>query len=137
MENEVINNEWLHEKWHIDLEWFRANDASFYTLTQDYLCTKCRKKIKREAKAEDIIKSTSTCCAKKDDFITADMPVMSSIFRFFLSNGNEPVELEALSRELSERRGTIAGTSPEVLRRLLLHDRYYGVRLAVPVEAKI
>ena len=129
MNSEETNNGWLGERWNIDLDWYQANGCSFLTLAQDYLCLRCRKRLKKETKPEDIIKSVSTCCSKKGDFIRADMPVMSGVFRYFLANGNKPVELETLSKELSERRGTIAGTSPEILHRLLIHDRYYGLRV--------
>jgi hypothetical protein len=127
MNSEETNNEWRHERWHIDLDWYKANGCSFFILAQNYPCPRCRKRLKREAKAEDVIKAVSTCCSKKENFITAGMPVMSSVFRYFLANGNQPVALETLSKELSEWRGTIAGTSPEVLRRLLVNDRYYGI----------
>lgn len=128
MNSERINNEWLHERWHIDLDWYKANDCSFFVLAQDYLCPKCRKRFKKEVRDEDVMKAVSTCCSKKEDYITAGMPVMSSVFRFFLANSTQPVELEVLSKELSKRRDTIAGTSPEVLHRLLASDRYYGIR---------
>jgi hypothetical protein len=136
MKNEEINNGWLQEQWCINLNWYDANGCSFVTLAQDYLCLRCLKRLKKEAKPDDIIKTVSACCSKKDDFIRADMPVMSSVFRYFLANGNQPVELETLSQELSERRGTTAGASPEILRRLLINDRYYGIR-TLTEEAKI
>jgi hypothetical protein len=128
MYRDPTNDEWLRERWNVDLEWYRANGCSFTALTQDYLCTRCRKKLKKEAKPEDIIKSLSTCCAKKDGFIHAEMPVMNGVFRYFLANGNQPVELETLSKELSDKRGTLTGTSPVTLHRLLANDVYYGLR---------
>jgi len=128
MNSEEINNGWLKEQWCIDLNWYQSNGCSFLTIAQNYLCPKCRKRLKKETKSEDIVKTASTCCSRKDDFIRSDMPVMSSVFRYFLGNRNQPVELETLSKELSERRGTSAGTSPEVLHRLLINDRYYGLR---------
>ncbi len=136
MNSEGINNDWLKERWHIDLDWHRANDCSFFTLMQDCLCPKCRRRFKKEGKAEDLVKAITGCCGKKEDYITGNMPVMSSVFRFFLGNGNQPVAIGVLSKDLSERRGTIAGTSPEVLRRLLANDRYYGLRVVAEAVAE-
>jgi hypothetical protein len=136
MNNKETNNEWLYEQWHIDTDWYKANGCSFFTVAQDYLCAKCRKRFKTEVKAEDVIKTVSDCCGQREDYITISMPVMSSVFRYFLANGNVPVELSALSKELSEHRGTIAGTSPDILHRLLLNDHYYGIKqVAKVVEA--
>jgi len=128
MSIEEIGNEWLREQWHLDLDWYKTNGCSFFALSQESLCPKCRRRLKREAKAEDIMKAVAGCCSEKKDYITAAMPVMSAVFRYFLANNNQPVELETLAKELSERRGTTAGSSPLVLRRLLLNDRYYGLK---------
>lgn len=128
MNSEQTGNQLLNQHWNIDLDWYRANGCSFTTLTQDYLCPRCRKKLKKETKPEDIIKSLSTCCSRKEEFIQPDLPVMTGVFKYFLASGNKPVELDTLSQELSDRRGTIAGTSPTILHRLLMNDRYYGLR---------
>jgi hypothetical protein len=57
------------------------------------------------------------------------MPILESIFRFFIASGNTPMTVEELGRQLSERRGSdISRTSEEILLRLLKNDRYYGFR---------
>jgi len=57
------------------------------------------------------------------------LPVLESIFRLFLANGNQPLELEELGKQLSEwRDGDTYRTSEEILSRLLLSDQYYGLR---------
>jgi len=51
------------------------------------------------------------------------------VFRFFLANGNQPLDLEELGKQLNEQlEGDTYRTSAEVLSRLLSHDQYYGLR---------
>jgi hypothetical protein len=128
MNSEGLNKEEFPGKWNVDLGWFQDNNCSFLTLAQDHLCSKCRRRLKKETRPEDVIKTISTCCSKKDNFINADMSILSSVFRYFLANGNRPVEMNTLSRELAEKRGSVAGTSPEVLYRLLSTEKYYGIK---------
>ncbi len=69
------------------------------------------------------------CCSKTPGFITGELPILESIFRLFLANGNQPLDLEELGRQLSDwRGGNTYGTSPEILFRLLNKDQYYGLR---------
>ena len=50
-------------------------------------------------------------------------------FRLFLVNGNQPLDLEELSKQLAEwRGGDTYRTSPEILSRLLDSSQYYGLR---------
>jgi hypothetical protein len=71
----------------------------------------------------------SRCCSRTPEFITSRLPVLESVFRLFLANGNQPIDLDQLGRELSERlEGDTYRTSPEVLSRLLARDQYYGLR---------
>ena len=89
-----------------------------------------RKKLNEEGSQTSdsaLLKLVRKCCSRSADFITGQMPVLESIFRFFIASGNEPITVEELGRQLSERRGgDISRTSAEVLLRLLKNDRYYG-----------
>jgi hypothetical protein len=61
------------------------------------------------------------------------LPIMESVFRLFLANDNQALDLIELGRQLSERRGVDTyRTSVEILSRLLKYDKYYGIR---PVES--
>jgi len=54
---------------------------------------------------------------------------MESAFRLFLANGNQPLDLIEMGRQLSDWRGIDTyRTSVEVLSRLLNKDMYYGIR---------
>jgi hypothetical protein len=70
-------------------------------------------------------------CSKEAGFITAETPLMEALFRVFLANGNQPVDLETIREQLgayvpaSERP---RGYAPELLQRLLESDNDYGLR---------
>jgi len=115
--------------WSIDLDWFRQNNRSFSALAKSRLCPKCRKRLTGEVLAVDLLTSIKDCCSRTPGFITGELPVLESVFRLFLANGNQPLDLEELGKQLSEWRGGDAyRASVEVLSRLLASDQYYGLR---------
>ena len=141
MENNIIeytdttDTEETRQRWFIDLDWFQPNNRSFSTLAQGCLCPECRKRLEveeGEVSAAALLATIRDCCSKVPNFITLELPVLESVFRFFLANGNQPLDLVELGTQLSDRRGgDIHRTSVEVLSRLLENDHYYGIR---PIE---
>ena len=127
---EDIGAEQPETHWRIDLDWFELNSRSFFTLALGCLCPNCRKQLKEgEISEESLLETISSCCCNVPDFITLDLPILESIFRVFLANGNQSFNLEELGQQLNERRGVDAyRTSAEVLSRLLKADEYYGIR---------
>jgi len=124
---EDINSDQVRLRWFINLDWYQSNNRSFFTLAQNCLCPKCRQQLKveeGEIAAADLLKAIKNCCSREPGFITGGLPILESIFRLFLANGNQPLDLEELGEQLSERRGR---TSVEMLSRLLGSDRYYGL----------
>ena len=119
-------------RWFIDLAWFEPHNRSFVTLAQGCLCPECRKQLKvqeGETAAVDLLANIRDCCSDKPDFTAGRLPIMESIFRFFLASGNQPLDLEELGKQLSERRGGDSyRTSTEILSRLLESDQCYGLR---------
>lgn len=116
--------------WCIDLNWFPQHQRSFKTLAQDSLCRECRNELTSGGKEHSdsmMLKQISKCCGNRPDFISTQQPLMESVFRVFLANGNQPLTLERLGQLLSERRGG-SHTSEATLLRLLQTDRYYGLR---------
>ena len=132
MENETTNSEQAAARWHISLDWYQQNGRSLATLAQGCLCPRCRKQwdtAEEEPAWGKLLTSLKDCCSQAPDFITDQLPLLESAFRFFLANGNQPLDLEELGRQISERRGGDAyRTSPEILSRLLRQDRYYGLQ---------
>ena len=119
-------------RWFIDLDWLEQNNRSFLALARGCLCSKCTKRLKEgkgEISAADLLSKIKDCCSKTPGFVTDRSPILESVFRLFLANGNQPLSLEGLSKQLAERRGgDTQRTSVGVLSRLLRNERYYGLR---------
>ncbi len=116
-------------RWFIDLDWHQQSNCSFFALAQGCLCPKCQKRLKGEISAADLLTTIKDCCSKAPNFITGELPILESIFRLFLANGNQSLDLEEVGRQLSEwRGGDTYRTSAEIVFRLLSSDRYYGLR---------
>ncbi len=132
---EEVSAEQEEPCWSIDIDWFEANNRSLIALVRGSLCEKCRKRLDSEGKLNslgDLLATIRDCCSNEPSFISGELPIMESVFRLFLANGNQPLDLIELGRQLSERRGVDTyRTSVEILSRLLKNDRYYGIR---PVE---
>ena len=129
-----IGTDQTSPRWSIDLDWYQQNNRSPFALVQGCLCLKCRKQLKTgegEISVDDLLSTIGDCCSKAPDFITSRLPILESIFRLFLANNNQPLDLEELGKQLSEwRGGDTYYTSVEVLSRLLENDQYYGIRQA-------
>ncbi len=132
MDRDDISTDRVRQRWFIDLDWYQLNNRSFSTLAGERLCRKCRRRLKaeeREISAADLLATIKDCCSKERGFITFELPILESVFRLFLANGNQPLTLEELSRQLRKwRGGDHYRTSVEILSRLLANDRYYGLR---------
>lgn len=126
-ENTSTNQFWPH--WFIDLDWYQQSNRSFFAMAQGCLCPKCRERLKGEISAADLLMTIKDCCSKTPNFTTGKLPILESIFRLFLANGNQPLDLAELGKQLSEwRGGDTYRTSVEILPRLLSSDQYYGLR---------
>ena len=132
MDEEEISTDQPKPRWFIDLDWYQQNNRSFSALAQGYLCAECRKKLIAEGKeipTDELLATIKDCCSNVPGFITGQLPILESIFRLFLAIGNQPLELEELRKQLSERRGGDSyRTSEEILSRLLKNEPYYGLR---------
>ena len=127
---EEIAADQSQQQWFIDLEWFERNNRSFNVLAKRCLCPKCSKRMKaneKEIPAGYLLSAIKKCCSKTSGLITDKTPILESVFCVLLANGNQPMSLEELSKQLSERRGgdTIR-TSVSLLSRVLSADQHYG-----------
>jgi len=127
-----MSNDQPSPRWFIDLDWLEQHNRSFFILAQGCLCPKCRERLKgskKEISAANLLSHIEDCCSKTPEFVTDRSPISESIFRLFLANGNQPLDLEELGKQLGEwRGGDTYRTSPEILSRLLESDLYYGLR---------
>lgn len=132
MTKDDISTDQTRTRWFIDLDWYPQRGRSIAALLQSCLCDGCRKKLNKEgAQTSDakLLNRIRECCNKSAEFITGQMPILESAFRFCIASGNVPMTIEELGRQLSERRGgDVSRTSEEILLRLLKNDRYYGFR---------
>jgi len=128
MDEESISTDNIELRWFIDLDWYQRNNRSFLTLAQRCLCSKCSERLKgEEISAADLLSAIKDCCSKAPGFITRNLPVSESVFRLFLANGNQLLNLEELGKQLGEwRGGDTPRTSVEVLSRFLQSDQHYG-----------
>ena len=129
---EDTSNDQLKTRWFIDLDWYQQSNRSLSALAQDYLCPNCTKQLSAEGKeisVDTLLSNIKDCCSHTTGFITDRLPILESVFRFFLANGNQPLNLEELGKQLSEQRdGDTYRTSAEILFRLLKSDHYYGLQ---------
>ncbi len=136
METEEVQDEVTVERdnshWAIDIAWLEGHGRAFPAMAERCLCSKCRKRLKAEVEpvaTEGLLGAAKECGEHSGNYITGDLPILESIFRLFLSQGNKPCDLRELGQRLSERRGVDTyRTSVEMLWRLLRDDRYYGIR---------
>jgi hypothetical protein len=136
MDKEENTTEREKTYWAIALDWFTENDRSISVLIIEYLCPDCARKTseaKKQPTPESLIATVHKCCAQLPGFINERQPILESVFRFFLRNGNKALELADLGLELSQLRdGDTYHTSPESLVRILRSDRYYGLQEVKP-----
>ncbi|MFC1956099.1 hypothetical protein ACFLWZ_06230 [Chloroflexota bacterium] len=129
---EIITAKQTKSRWFIDPNWYEQNNRSLDFLAQGYLCPECTKQLKEKGKETSLSKLLSNikdCCSHAPSYITEQSPILESIFRIFLANGTQPLDLDELGKQLSECRGRgIYRTSTEALSRLLETDQYYGLR---------
>lgn len=127
---EDMITEQIKSRWFIDLDWYQQSKRSFLTLAEHCLCPECRKRLKEgEISPKDLVSAIKDCCSQAENFITDNQPILERIFRLFLANGNQPLDLEELGEQLRKWRGEgVCPTSPEILSRVLESDQYYGLR---------
>jgi hypothetical protein len=122
-------------RYFIDLHWYQRQGRSLATLATSRLCPISRKKEKTKSEAV-LMRVIRQCCSKRDGFVTPNMPLLEMVFRLFLANGNQPLNLEQIQEQLQKWLGDSSNArdlSIPKLKRILDNDRYYGLR-AIPVE---
>jgi hypothetical protein len=123
-------------RWAISLDWLDSNNRSATMLISEHLCPDCASKLnpgKKEPSPEELISIIQNCCSNTPEFISHRLPVMESVFRLFLGNGNQSMGLDEVGQRLSQLSGGDSyRTSPEALLRLLKNDRYYGLQEISP-----
>ncbi len=125
-------------KFHIDMEWWEENQRDIRVYIRDMLCPECRMAYEAGGSSDEVDwvdeqtgevnrvdslwHSLRTCCSKRPNYITPNMPIVEAVFRTFLANGNKPLSVNELY-ELLDRR------PPQILLRILTAGPVYmGIR---------
>lgn len=125
-----MGTEQLKSRWAIDMDWFERNNRSFKVLAQSSLCHKCSQRLKSNTKdmpTSEIMSLIKKCCSKTPDYLNSRLPILESVFKLLLAGGNQPLELEKIVKQLSERGVGIYRISTTVLYNLMNNDQYYGL----------
>ena len=139
-------------RYFIDEKWYAEHNKSFRAVAQARMCPSCRKKIGTEAQervptvdargrvvyemrsvpfATNPLSEIRKHCSKESNYLTVETPVMEALFRVFLANGNQPIDLEAIREQLMEY--LVASDRPrpytsELLARMLGSNNSYGLQ---------
>jgi hypothetical protein len=125
-------------KFHIDFSWWEKQNKEIRVFLRDLLCPKCHETVGASAdvqmvdmvdpetaevtKADAIWEAIRACCSLQPSYITVDTPLLDSIFRVFLANGNKPLSVLELHERLDKK-------PPETILRMLTRGRVYlGIR---------
>jgi len=140
-------------RYFIDLKWYDDNRRSFQAVARARFCSACKAKVGTETQervptidpktgrvvfemrtvpfGSNPLSAIRSCCSKAPDYITPETPLLEAVFRVFLLNGNQPADIESIREQLSEwipMAGKSHAYAPEVIRRLIENDNYYGLR---------
>jgi hypothetical protein len=118
--------------WVIDLQEYEPNTRSLYDLIVSGLCPKCVEKLTKKGtnvNHSDLLKTIQNCCGKTPEFVKPKMPILESVFRVLLANGNKPMDIDEIYQQLSERLGSDSYLGlPIMLTCLMDKDKWYGFK---------
>jgi hypothetical protein len=146
-------------RYYIDERWFTDHNKSFRAVAQTRMCPACRKKIGTEVQeriptvdnrgrvvyemravpfAANPLGEIRRHCSKESDYITGETPITEAIFRVFLANSNQPIDVDGIVEQLanyvppSERPRSFTA---ETIQRILDSSNSFGLRRFDMVEA--
>jgi hypothetical protein len=116
----------LDTLFHIDFDWWQENDSNWRIFLRSFLCPHHQEAFAAEdediridavdpetaeVKAVDgILHTLVTHCAREEDFLSANVPLIAKLLRVFLSNGNQPLSPKQLSAMVGRPAMTILVT---------------------------
>ena len=139
-------------RYFIDEKWFTVHNKSFRAVAQTRMCPSCRKKLGTEVQervptvdargrvvyemrsvpfASNPLSEIRKHCSKENGFLTAETPVLEALFRVFLANGNQPIDLESIREQLNAYTSSSdrpRAYNPELLAKMLDSDNSYGLQ---------
>ncbi len=113
-------------KFRIDFDWWKSQDRNWRNSLITFLCPEHREAFAQHdekemldlvdpdtgevTKGDALIYTLITHCARQNDFITPNAPLVDSIFKVFLSNNNQPMDSDELSAIIRKPALTILST---------------------------
>ncbi len=130
----------VETKFHIDFSWWDRQNKDIRVFMRELLCPESREAVSSASpellvdvvdmetaevtQVDPTWEAIRACCSQKPEYITADTPLLDSIFRTFLANGNKPLSVLELHHRLDKK-------PPEVILRMLTKGQIYmGIKPA-------
>ena len=131
----------IDTKFHIDFSWWEKQNKDIRVFMRELLCPECLElaaaapgkhmvdmvdpETAEVRQVDALWEAIQACCSYKPDYIAPETPILDSIFRLFLANGNQPLSVRELHQRLDKN-------PPDVMLRLLTRGQIYmGIK---PVE---
>ena len=111
---------------HIDFDWWQETDSNWRIFLLSFLCEKHQETFSDKSDSlkidavdlqtaevhpvDGFLHTLMNHCAKMEDFIPDNLPLIGRIFRIFLANGNEPLTPQQLSEMVNKPARTILVT---------------------------
>lgn len=124
----------IHTKFHIDFSWWEKQNKDIRVFMRELLCPECSEALREtpDTQMVDMVdpetaevtrvyavwEAIRSCCSLKPDYITPELPLVESIFRIFLANGNRPLSVLELHARVDKQ-------PPETILRLLTKGQIY------------
>ena len=116
----------LQTPFHVDFEWWRANDNNWHIALHEILCPEHQASFAdllegqmidyvdpetAEVRPMDYLQTTLIShCAKQEDFLDPHTMLVEAVFRLFLANGNAPMTSQDLGKLLNRPADVILKT---------------------------
>lgn len=116
----------LRTPFHVDFEWWRANDNNWHIAVHDMLCQEHQASFSdlmedqlidwidpetAEIRSMDGLQSTLIShCAQQPGFLDTHTMLVEAVFRLLLASGNTPMTAEELGRKLNRQADVIMKT---------------------------
>lgn len=113
----------VNTPFHIDFDWWQERDSNWRIFLVSFLCEKHQELFSDKDDSfvidavdpetaeihpvDGVLHTLMNHCAKKDDFIPDNLPMIGRIFRIFLANGNKPLTPLQLSEMVNRPARTI------------------------------
>lgn len=128
----------LKTKYHIDFPWWKTAGRNFRSFLLNHACGECRDilGVEPEQKVMDWVDPDTAQifavdqlwyqiqahCSQQPDFIPANLPLTTSIFRLFIANNNRPLTPVEIHQELRRK------DARTILRTIGGRTVYQGIR---------